>query len=131
MHGSHLIQFWCKQQDRIAVSSAEAELKAACKGVSELLLLSNIARHVTGRQVTLSHLLDASACRGIMFREGAGPIKHLDIRQLWVQEVTRDRKIEVVKVPRKMNLADFLCSPAKEHTWADCLASYSSWTLCC
>ena len=31
VHGAHLLQFWCKQQDRIAVSSAEAELKAACK----------------------------------------------------------------------------------------------------
>ena len=129
MHGAHLLQFWCKQQDRIAVSSAEAELKAACKGVSELLLLSNIAHHATGRKVELSHSLDASACRGIMFREGAGPIKHLDIRQLWVQEVIRDRLIEVIKIPRKQNLADFLCFPAKEHTWRDCLMNYSCWTL--
>ena len=104
MCGSHLIQFWCKQQDRIAVSSAEAELKAACKGVSELLLLNNIASHVTGRQQILSHSLDASACRGIMFREGAGPIKHLDIRQLWAQELIKEGNIEI---PRSENSADF------------------------
>ena len=129
MHGTHLLQFWCTQQDRIAVSSAEAELKAACKGVSELLLLNNIARHLTGRDVALTHSLDASACRGIMFREGAGPIKHLDIRQLWVEEIIRDRAIEVIKVPRKQNIDDFLCSPAKEHAWPASLLSFSCWTM--
>ena len=112
-----MLQFWCKQQDRIAVSSAEAELKAACKGVSELLLLSNIAKHLTGREITLTHSLDASACRGVMFREGAGPIKHLDIRQLWVQEIVRERTIEVIKIPRKQNHAYFLLS--RERTSVD------------
>ena len=57
---------------------------------------------------------DASACRGIMLRQGSGPVKHLSIRQLWVQEVVCDYSVDVQKMRREDNLADFLCSPCKE-----------------
>ena len=114
MHGSHVLHFWCKMQDRIATSSAVAELKASCKGYSELLQLFNIAAFCQTTPKSLSHGLDASACKGVLLRQGAGPLKHLDIRQLWVQEVIRDYSITVVKISRAENLADFLCSPRNE-----------------
>ena len=91
-----------------------AELKASCKGYSELLQLYNIACFCQSVPKTLSHGLDASACKGVLLRQGAGPLKHLDIRQLWVQEIMREYSITVNKISRAENLADFLCSPGNE-----------------
>ena len=41
-------------------------------------------------------------------RKGAGKIKHLEVRQLWCQHAVEKYGIEVVKIPRKLNLADSL-----------------------
>ena len=39
-------------------------------------------------------------------RRGAGKIKNLEIRQLWCQHAVDKYGIDVVKIPRKVNLAD-------------------------
>ena len=91
-----------------------AELKSACKGVSEYILACNVATFF-GQQLDLRrHCVDANACRGIILRQGAGPVKHLDMRQLWIQESVQDYQITVDKIPRNANTADFLCSPSTE-----------------
>ena len=114
LRGRHVIQFWCKMQDRIALSSAEAELKAVCKGYAELIHMRNIIEFLCGTGPKLVSNTDASACKGIMLRQGSGPVKHLSIRQLWVQEAVHEYNIDVRKLNRAENLADFLCSPGKE-----------------
>ena len=68
-------------QDTIALSSAEAELKSTCKGVSEALGLREICEFLTGRACILEHLTDASAYLGILNRTGSGRVKHLTVRQ--------------------------------------------------
>ena len=114
MNGEHVIHFWCKMQDRIALSSAEAELKSVCKGYAELIHMRNVVEFLRGAAPSLVSNTDASACRGIMLRQGSGPVKHLSIRQLWVQEAVQDYQVHVQKFRRDENLADFLCSPGKE-----------------
>ena len=52
--------------------------------------------------------LDASAAKGALLRRGAGKIKHLEIRQLWCQHAIERYGIEVLKIVRKLNLADCL-----------------------
>ena len=46
--------------------------------------------------------------KGTLLRRGAGKIKHLEIRQLWCQHAVDKYHIEVLKIARKMNLADSL-----------------------
>ena len=58
--------------------------------------------------VLMKQYLDASATKGTMLRKGAGKIKHLEVRQLWCQAMVEKYNIEVLKIPRKMNLADAL-----------------------
>ena len=106
-------------QGRVATSSAVAELKASCKGLSELLGLAHVAEFVRGTTYQLEHCLDASACKGILLRQGAGTLKHLSVRQLWVQEVVSDYKINVTKIDRAQNPADSLCSPGSEHLFGE------------
>ena len=61
-------------------------------------------------------LIDASATKGILLRTGAGKIKHLTVRQLWVQEAVERMRIKVVKIPRELNCADLLarCNNSKD-----------------
>ena len=74
--GLHLLQHWCKQQDKVALSSGEAELKAACKCIAELLEMREALNFVTGRSAQLSLHLDAQATECILHRQGAGKLKH-------------------------------------------------------
>ena len=124
LHGCHVVHFWCKLQDRVAPSSAEAELKSACKGVAELLQLHHVSRFLCGEPLTLSHGIDASATKGILLRHGAGTLKHLDIRQLWIQSAIADNNIRIDKITRAHNLVDFLCSPGKEGDLQDRIADF-------
>ena len=85
MHGIHCIGHWSRTQSNVALSSGEAELNAALKGGVELkgaqILLSEMKRSVGVRIKG-----DSAACTGILSREGAGKIKHVEVKQLWLQE---------------------------------------------
>ena len=51
---------------------------------------------------------DASACRGMLLRHGAGKVKHLSVKQLWSQEVLLKFAVQVDRVSRANNPADLL-----------------------
>ena len=101
---------WCRVQDAIALSSAEAELKASCKGLAECLGLRESLQFLIPGDWPLTHFTDASACHALIRRRGTGAIKHLSVRQLWMQEVMQRPGAECVKIPREHNLADAMCS---------------------
>ena len=67
-----------------------------------------------GIKVNVTHYIDASAAKGTMLRRGAGKIKHLEVRQLWCQYAVEKYEVRVVKVPRKVNLADTLTHPVSK-----------------
>ena len=54
--------------------------------------------------------MDASACKGILLRKGAGSVKHLETKDLWVQELIRRKGILIKKIAREVNAADSLAS---------------------
>ena len=111
MRGKHCLSHWCRVQHRVALSSGEAELYSAVKGLSELLLFETMMSEIyPGLKVRLKHVVDASACRSMLLRRGLGDVKHLDVKALWAQEVVRDRQVCVIRVPRAENLSDTLCS---------------------
>ena len=110
MLGPHCVAHWGKQQDKIALSTAEAELKSSCKAMVEMLGVQNIQAFLTGRTWKLEHVIDASATEKIIHRQGAGPLKHLDVRSLWIQEARMDHKVRLIRVPRSENYADICCS---------------------
>ena len=104
------IQTFCRTQDTISLSSAEAELKATCKGMAEGIALQELASFLNQSRVPLEHMGDAAAALGILKRYGAGGIKHLTVKQRWVQDAIRRPYTSTVKIPRHLNLADALCS---------------------
>ena len=101
---------WCRMQDAVALSSAEAELKAACKGVQDAFGLRAALELLNGSPLPLVHFTDASVAHGIIKRRGAGAIKHMTVRQLWLQEVMMQPDTSSFKFHRVNNLSDALCS---------------------
>ena len=49
---------------------------------------------------------DSSANDGILKRSGAGKVKHLSVRQLWLQEKVGEVVLWHEKIPRAINVAD-------------------------
>ena len=47
---------------------------------------------------------------GFLHRRGSGAVKHLTVKQLWLQEIFQGPDVETHKVPRKDNPSDLLCS---------------------
>ena len=64
--------------------------------------------------VPVEILTDASAARGVVPRQGAGRFKHLQVKQLWVQERESTGELLITKIPRAVNWADFLT-----HHWSE------------
>ena len=51
---------------------------------------------------------DSTAAKGITNRRGHGKVKHLQTCELWLQEVVRDKRIEIQKVGTRENPADLM-----------------------
>jgi hypothetical protein len=112
LRGKHLLANWSSQQSNVALSSAEAELNASVKGICEGLGMINMLKEMK-RNYHLEVLIDSSAAKGIMQRTGCGKVKHLEARQLWVQESVAKKKVSIQKIPRNKNMSD-----AMTHYWS-------------
>ena len=112
MLGKHMITHWSSTQSVVALSSAEAELNALVKIISEALGLKNVLKAMNVN-LPIEVRTDSSACRGIVQREGCGKVKHLEARQLWVQEYVGNKTVVVTKIPREIN-----CSDVLTHNWS-------------
>ena len=107
LSGSHLLAHWSRTQQVIALSSAESELNAMCRGAQEGLALKHLCEELE-EECALTLQTDSSAARGIIKRQGTGKVKHLSVRQLWVQQQVSLGNLEIDKVPRSANSADML-----------------------
>ena len=107
LNGNHLIQHWSRTQQLVALSSAEAELNAAVKAGQEAIGVGNLLLEM-GQRRYIQLYGDSSANHGIITRQGTGKVKHLSVRQLWLQERTSEGDMSHKKVPRLYNWSDVL-----------------------
>ena len=98
-----MLAHWSSQQSNVAFSSGEAELNASVKGICEGRGIANMIREMK-RSFKVKVLIDSSAAKGILQRTGCGKVKHLEARQLWVQESVAQKKTEIQKIPRAIRL---------------------------
>ena len=91
----------------VDLSSAEAELNAIVKSMTEILCLMNMMKQC-GRDSKGQILTDRSAANGIVPSQRRGKVKHLECQQLWVQWVVGEGKVTCTKVARLNNPADAL-----------------------
>ena len=90
--GSALLYSSSRTQRVVALSSGEAEVYASSSAACDAVLLARILNFITGCEVLILHLLDSSAARGILRRQGVGRIRHLSCRILWLQQLIKDRR---------------------------------------
>ena len=124
MRGLHLISHWSRTQQVVALSSAEAELNGICKAAAEGLCAVNLSKELL-ESLPVEIFTDASAARGVVQRQGAGRIKHLQVKQLWVQEKESSGDLIVTKIPRALNWADLLTHHWTENDGATMMAGMS------
>jgi len=118
--GQHLLHFASRLQKTIALSSGEAELNAQVLGLIEALGVSSLCGE-WGLSSAVACFCDSSAARGIANRVGVGKMKHLQVKQLWIQEQVRLGRATVAWIPRRLNAADALTHPCTEAQLTDLL----------
>ena len=108
--GKHCIKTWCASQGAFALSSAEAEFYAMVEAFTRAKGLLTLAREMGLEELSLvAHLgTDSNAAKSFVNRRGLGKMRHLEIRDLWLQKEIRDGKVEVHKVFGSENPADLM-----------------------
>ena len=109
--GEHLIKSWSSTQKITALSSGEAEYYAIVKGAEQgmgvrSMLIDFQVSEASTRYIEVKE--DSSAAKGIASRRGLGKLKHVDIKELWIQEKVHNGDLKITKVPGTINLADAL-----------------------
>ncbi len=97
-----------RAQGAYALSSAEAEFYAMIEAVTRAKGLRSLAVEVGF--VDLENVVhigtDSSAAKSFVGRQGLGKMKHLEIRDLWLQREVREGKAVVHKVLGTENPSD-------------------------
>ena len=109
MLGSHPIKTWSATQQAYALSSAEAELYAMVEGVARAKGLCSLARDL-GYEVDQVIRLgtDSQAAKSFVNRRGLGRMRHLDIRDMWLQNEVLSGKVVIAKVSGIRKPADLM-----------------------
>ena len=81
-----------------------------------------------GIQTTCVMKTDSTAAKGMTNRRGHGKVKHLQTCELWLQEVVKDKRIDIQKVGTKDNPADLMTKHLDSKTAAEHLKRLSART---
>ena len=107
MFGNHCIKKYSQTQETIALASGESEfygiVKAAAMGLGMKGLMEDL-----GVEVEVQVNTDSSTAKSITARKGAGRVRHIEVRELWVQDTIAKGELEIVKVKGEDNVADGL-----------------------
>ena len=92
------------------MSSAEADLYALIEGVTRAKGLRSLASEIGFGELSNVVKLgtDSSAAKSFVCRRGLGKMRHLHIRDLWLQKEVRDGNLEISKIKGDDNPADLM-----------------------
>ena len=103
--GNHILEVSVAKQTVVALSSGESEfyaiVRAAAHGMQTRQLLGTV-----GVDAELEVLSDSSAGKAVVTRTGSGKIRHLELKELWIQQAHRERKFSLGIVDTLFNWAD-------------------------
>jgi hypothetical protein len=108
--GKHCIKTWSSTQGATALSSAEAEFYALVEAVLRAKGLITVAMELgfADLRTEVKAATDSSAAKSFVSRRGLGKMKHIEIRDLWLQEEVLKGQVEVMKVKGTENPADLM-----------------------
>ena len=88
-HRGVLLTTWSRTQPTVTLSTAEAELYAMGMAVQEGQFIQHILEEM-GMPSELKLHSGSSAARAVVPRRGIGRMRHLAVRQLWLQDELRE-----------------------------------------
>ena len=107
MLGRHPLRAWSVTQSVVAVSSAEAELYSMAEGASRGLALQSMLREMSVK-VDLVVATDAKAAKTFAATRGLGRMRHLEVKDLWIQGLVQSGRLSLEKIRGEVNPADVL-----------------------
>ena len=108
--GSHVVKSLSTTQATIALSNGEAELYATNKGAAHAIGLQSLLADM-GLNLEIRLFTDSSTAKAITKRTGLGKIRHLDVKELWLQQKTKHNIITHHNIKNTFNCADLLAKP--------------------
>ena len=108
--GSAIATSWARIQRSLALSSAEAEYAAIVMAYAEAKFVQTIIQELLGMDdgMQLRILTDSSAAKVAAERAGVRRMKHMQLKQLFLQDVVRSGELQLVKTSTQTNPADML-----------------------
>ena len=100
VYGKSFIKTWSSTQGAYALSSAEAEFYGMIEGITRAKGLMSLARELGFEEMSSVIRLgtDSSAAKSFVRRRGLGRMRHIDVRDLWLQKEVRAGKVEVLSL---------------------------------
>ena len=108
--GEHLIEGYSARHQSICLPSGEAELHGVVNGAARALWLRNILREM-GQDPSVVVATDSTAAKGMTARLGAGRVRHLEAKYLWIQDYVHSGQLKIVKISTAENRADMQTKP--------------------
>ena len=110
MFGHHCWKAWASTQGAVALSSAEAEFYAMVEGAQRgkwaITVAAELGVQLAGGGLVLN--TDSEAAKSFVCRRGLGRMRHIEVRELWLQDEVRLGKVVVKKVLGTENPADLM-----------------------
>jgi hypothetical protein len=98
----------CAGQTNVATSSTQAEIQAGTNGLPNAIMMQYLLHFLNLGYRLIRMNWDSSGAVSFAHRQGVGGLKHLEIKQLWIQDLVAKGVVVVRKVPRDINPSDLL-----------------------
>ena len=109
MIGRHCIKTWATTQGAVALSSAEAEFYAMIEATIRAKgLLSTMEEKGYPASGIIKLYTDSSAAKSFVSMRGIGKMRHLEIRDLWLQREVGLGNVVVLKIDGSKNPTDLM-----------------------
>ena len=111
------VSSWARTQKAIATSSGESELYAMSAGAAEALGFRELLTDI-GLPATIPLRSDSTAAMSAATRQGLGRMKHVQVRDLALQQWIADGLLTLQKVASAANAADLLTKHVSQNVRA-------------
>ena len=95
-----------KTQGNLSTSSGQAELGGIQRGAMFGVYLQNVWHASYGELLHIVVHADSAAGKVMGTRRGCGKVRHLEIRELYIQQLTNSGRVRIEKVAGQLNEAD-------------------------
>ena len=107
--GGFVLASWSRTQSQSALSSCESEFYALTTGVQEALFVKSLLKEMFPKgEISIEGYIDSTSATQVAQRTGVGRLKHLDIRHLWIQDLTESGELKIHRVATDKNVADLM-----------------------